>query len=287
MKKNIHSSGFTLVELLVTMGLMAMLATISIAGYFSAVRGMTERGVREDVRSLVRLAAERALVDNLPTAVYLMNTKLREENVETGEAERIVGTVVAVRMAGRISYIDGDYLVDEYADWDKTFRAGEGRQSTAQNMGMRLYRMVNGLSGKSCYSVVQDFAEPIKLKMDEELLALNVVTNGSNVSVYGFKRLNGGSAQWRVGDPYGFEISSLQLPHGYIFKGALPSSVGDVAMVGKVHYFFPDEVSSSAYDVSSFSFSGIDIQAYRPGESAPKTVESVNSSDLKDSNRNN
>ena len=77
------------------------------------------------------------------------------------------------------------------------------------------------------------------------------------------------------------------MPHGYVFKGGIPSSVGDVTMVGNAHYFFPDEVSGTQYDVSSFSFSGIDVQAYRPGESAPKTVESVSSSDLKDSNRNN
>ena len=73
MKSTIHTRAFTLVELLVTMGLMAMLATIAIAGYYGAVRGMTERGAKQDVASLVRLAQQRALVDEVPTAVFLMN----------------------------------------------------------------------------------------------------------------------------------------------------------------------------------------------------------------------
>ena len=94
--------GFTLVELLVTMGLMAMLATMSIAGYYGAVRGMTERGVKQDLIAFVRLAQQRALVDEVPTAVFLMNRYLRAGNQDLGEAARVVGMAVAVRTDGRI-----------------------------------------------------------------------------------------------------------------------------------------------------------------------------------------
>ena len=58
---------FTLIELLVTMGLMALLATVSIAGYYGAVRGMTERGVRQDVISFLRMTRQRADIDQVPS----------------------------------------------------------------------------------------------------------------------------------------------------------------------------------------------------------------------------
>ena len=38
-------AAFTLVELLVVIGIMAVLATISVAGYSAASRGMADRGV--------------------------------------------------------------------------------------------------------------------------------------------------------------------------------------------------------------------------------------------------
>ena len=282
MKNTIHTRAFTLVELLVTMGLMAMLATIAIVGYYGAVRGMTERGAKQDVASLVRLAQQRALVDEVPTAVFLMNQKLRDDNLDTGEAERIVGLAVAVRMAGRISMIKNDVLIDEYSDWRNSFP--ETGTSSARGTRMRLYRLVDVGSGSSqdssCYSVVDDHVTRVELDA-EELLMASISTN--NLSVYGFKKRSGGSAAWKVGDPYGFEIATVQLPAGYIFEGGKPSQVGDV-LPAKHFFFFPDKLTASEYKGSSskFGFNDIKIQAYRPGSSSPKTVETIRGNNLND-----
>ena len=277
---HIHTRAFTLVELLVTMGLMAMLATIAIVGYYGAVRGMTERGAKQDVASLVRLAQQRALVDEVPTAVFLMNQKLRDDNLDTGEAERIVGLAVAVRMAGRISMIKNDVLIDEYSDWRNSFP--ETGTSSARGTRMRLYRLVDVGSGSSqdssCYSVVDDHVTPVELDA-EELLMASISTN--NLVVYGFKKRSGGSAAWKVGDPYGFEIATVQLPAGYIFEGGRPSQVGDV-LPAKHFFFFPDKLNASEYKGSAFSFNDIKIQAYRPGSSSPKTVETIRGNNLND-----
>ena len=56
-------AAFTLVELLVVIGLMAMLGTISVGGYFAAVRGMADRGALQDTISLIRLAQQTCLID--------------------------------------------------------------------------------------------------------------------------------------------------------------------------------------------------------------------------------
>ena len=140
MNRNLSIRGFTLVELLVTMGLMALLATVSIGGYYGAVRGMTERGAKQDVVSFLRLARQRALVDQVPTAVIFMNRRLSAENVELGESARIVGEAIAVRRVGRITYINGNYLSDEFGDLERTYPTNSA-SSSGQTADMRLYRM--------------------------------------------------------------------------------------------------------------------------------------------------
>ena len=67
--------GFTLVELIVVIGLMGLLATISIGGYFAAARGMAARGVVQDTASLVRQAMQTCLIDQVPTAVLFLNRR--------------------------------------------------------------------------------------------------------------------------------------------------------------------------------------------------------------------
>ena len=287
-------NGFTLIELLVTMGLMALLATVSIGGYYSAVRGMTERGVKQDVISFVRLAQQRALVDQVPTAVFLFNRKLRDQNDDTGESERTVGIAVAVRTVGRISYISGNYLSDEYGDLGKTYPTNGASNAKGS---MRLYRMVDAGSVEACFSTVRDYV--VRRQLDtEELFGAKLLGGGTvtlpdntvfgvgNVPIWAFEKISGGegNAQWHVGDPYGAEIAHLQLPHGYLFGNAIPNRVGETKGAGQPYFFDPEKLGALDYQGSQFDFSGIDIRAYRPGKDSPERVETISRSDLNDNN---
>ena len=51
---------FTLVELLVVVGIMATMGTMSIGGYFAIARGMADRGAFATATSVISLAQERA-----------------------------------------------------------------------------------------------------------------------------------------------------------------------------------------------------------------------------------
>ena len=289
MKRLDSIRGFTLVELLVTMGLMALLATVSIGGYYGAVRGMTERGAKQDVVSFLRLARQRALVDQVPTAVIFMNKKLANENLDLGESDIVVGEAIAVRRVGRISYIDSRYLADEFGDLDKTYPTEESETSSSGNKaGMRIYRLQDQ---NVKYSVVRDHVVQIKLS-GEELFGLgavggtvdlpdNTTFDPNAIKIWAFEVISGGNASWKVGDAYGTEIASLQLPHGYVFGSSVPSQVGAVSDVGNPCFFNPDDAST--LDVN-MSFNGIDVRAYVPtkGGQQLKRVFSVSSSDLND-----
>lgn len=303
--------GFTLIELLVTMGLMALLATVSIAGYYGAVRGMTERGVKQDVISFVRSAQQRAMVEQTPTAVFFMNRYLREDNEELGETARIVGMAVAVRMAGRVSCIAKNglygvgttYLIDEYADLDKTYPSNSLPRQPVSKSSMRLYRMRQDANRlQDCYTLVEDQIVQAKLGTDRDDL-LNAkrdpVFGGGYTyddndvmdaikSAWAFREAPGNDGldgtQWRVGDPYGTEIATLQLPHGYVFGSGkdLPTEIGRSEGVGKPQFFDPDTLDATTVKGSKFPFDTIAISAFRPGSDAPKKFDSVSKNDLDD-----
>ena len=269
--------GLTLVELLVTMGLMALLATVSIGGYYGAVRGMTERGAKQDVVSFLRLARQRALVDQVPTAVIFMNRKLSDENVDLGESERIVGEAIAIRRVGRITYIKSNYLADEFGDLEKTYSTGNSSESTAD---MRLYRMQDDQNVS--YSTVRDSVK--QLQLDTEILfGMNSDGNykTNNVKIWAFEK-TGGPVSWKVGDAYGTEIASIRLPHGYVFTSKIPSKVGETMDVGSPCFFNPDDASALGVNMN---FGGIDVCAYTPGKDRPDKKFTVSTTDLKDDSK--
>ena len=280
MKRNLSIRGFTLVELLVTMGLMALLATVSIGGYYGAVRGMTERGAKQDVVSVLRLARQRALVDQVPTAVIFMNRRLSNENVELGESERIVGEAVAIRRVGRISYVNGNFLGDEFGDLEKTYSTDNGN-SSGSTADMRLYRMQDQ---NVRYSTVRDcVVRNSNTKLATEILFgmnINGTYTTNNVYVWAFEK-TGGSASWKVGDAYGTEIASIRLPHGYVFGSTIPSQVGQTSEVGSPCFFNPDDASALGVNMN---FNGIEVRAYTPSKGGQQLRKkfSVSTTDLKD-----
>ena len=290
--------GFTLIELLVTMGLMALLATVSIAGYYGAVRGMTERGARQDVISLLRLAKQRAEIDNVPAAVFFENRMLRDEDVDLGETKRVVGMAVAVRRAGRITYVKGNYLSDEFGDLSKTYPIKTSNTSSGGNKdGMRLYRMqdLNASSLDRCYSTVRDYVVQQTLAT-EELFGAGLSGGNSTITlqdgstfsangmkIWAFEKVpgSGGDAPWRQGDAYGMEIASIQLPHGYVFGSILPSKVGENSSGGNPVFFIPQATGGATVRGSL-----PDIRSYQPskGGMTLKSIGQITSRELRDSN---
>ena len=216
---------FTLVELLVVMGIIAVMATMSIGSYFAVVRGMTDRGAVAAATSVISLAHERACIDFSPTVVYFYNELVREANKNAGVDAIVAGVAVAVRRAGRISRVNGNLLNDEYADLDRTYGVADNANSM-QGETLRLYEFDLGRMRFS-----QVYAESVEDEIgNERYLVEHPVdrnfrkANGDNEDVnklpaYSFLR-KGGYNGWRAGDAYGYEFARIRLPDNYIFGSA-------------------------------------------------------------------
>ena len=296
--KTLDKAAFTLVELMVVIGLMALLGTVSVTGYFAAVRGMSDRAALDDTRSIVRLAMQTCLIDQTPTAVLFYNhqNQVRIDSGSESVSEEEVkatssGSVVAIKMAGRISYIEGNggtdsILVDEFADWNQSYPVKT--KDSASKSGVRFYRMTNldqlaqGID--YCSSLMYDYVQEVHDVFDDEpMIAAGLKVqdfcrvfkkrpaenrafsgtdydNGNNYR-WG-RRIKSGRVNWKIGDAYGVEIATLDLPKGYIFgdSGDAPGSMKNEGV--KSLSFSPDDVSG----VRDYAFSlrnQVTISAWR------------------------
>ena len=299
--KTADKAAFTLVELMVVIGLMALLGTISVTGYFAAVRGMSDRGALDDTRSLIRLAMQTCLIDQTPTAVLFFNrqNQVQTANISSEEVKATSsGTAIAIKMAGRISYVDGDILVDEFADWNQSYPVSNANSDG----GVRFYRMTDldkvaqGID--ACSSLMKEYVEPVKFD-DEYMIAAGrkvrefcsdfkknaqdnkdfsgtAYGNGNNYR-WGRRIDDRNGITWKIGDAYGVELAPLDLPRGYIFGSQEPSSM-KLKSVSSLA-FSPGDVQGGNDYVMSLR-NPVTISAFR--SEGFKKIGTLTASDLRD-----
>ena len=258
---------FTLMELMVVVGIMAFLGVAATGGYNALQRGMAERGATAAGTSLLQAAKERAMVDRVPTMVFCYNRLIREATDE--ENAIVVGEAVAVRRAGRVTRAQGMFIVDEFADLCNSYDVEADEGQLQNRKGMKLWRFDDQRMNNMAYSVVADAVCQLDIPgvsyADWAVggdwtvateVGKNLRTNDNdfksgtstlNIRAYAFYNLNKSSfepSSWTVGDGYGFEFANVQLPHGFIFgSGSVPNRVGDVSFV-KALYFDPEASGS-------------------------------------------
>lgn len=264
--------GFSLLELLVVVGIMGFLGTISIGAYRSVVRGMEERGAVQNANQFMHAAFQRAMIDRQPTAVYYWNETLRSSTADDNEI--VVGKAVAVRRGGRLSGVDGKYLYDEFADLNLTYSTNSS--GSAKSSAMYLYKLDNVQEGlkrsRVRDTVVRESVSEIflldpKEGETEQTVNLPPPSGAAEITVYGFEIMDGGNASWSTGDAYGFEFQSLELPHNYIFGSAYSTDISNPVR-GEGSVVFGG--GAGGYDRRSGNMSGggtIDIYALRPDSS--------------------
>ena len=221
--------GFTLIELLVVIGIMGMLATVSIGGYSAVTRGMAERAALDAATGIAEAALQRAQIDRSRTYLYRFNEVMRADSDD--EVGIACGVAIAVRPVGRFTRISGDEYYDEFGDLNQSYAsldeesrdesASEQEQSAAS---VRIYKL-NSTSGE-----IATVREGVYCDNDSQANDLEEGLNGTarRIKAYGFKKIDGASFQ--VGDEYGQEFAVMRLPPGFTFGDVTMSSSSDLGM---------------------------------------------------------
>ena len=239
---------FTLIELMVVVGIMAFLGVAATGGYNALQRGMAERGATAVATSMLQAAKERALVDRSPTVVYCYN-RCHKRAGGADRANAIVsGEMVAVRRAGRISAVRGRELYDEFGDLSITYETEESEGDLSKRKGIRLFKL-DGTATAMKYSVVAD-ATYVDDTQTVYLPSSGTETNVFMAAFYNLNRSDNEPSAWKAGDAYGFEFTEIQLPLGFVFGGGIPSEVGKID-VSRVIDFDPDNDSNETEEIYS------------------------------------
>ena len=104
---------FTLIELMAVVGLMGLLATLSVVAWGAVSKGMSDREAHDALEDFVRSAAHTAAMEET-RVVIRFRTHVIAFNDDF--AEEKVCQAVAVRAVGRVSRIVDAHPWDEFAD---------------------------------------------------------------------------------------------------------------------------------------------------------------------------
>jgi len=262
MKKMKH--GFTLIELMAVVAIMALLAVASVGGYSAMQRGMRERSAVAAASALLRAAKERAAIDRVPTAVFCYNVMLREKDADADENAVVVGVMTAVRRAGRLTLVKDKLLYDEFADLEKTY------PSMSNNKALnRIDKRSHSINDLSTRNTIKLYKFPTSQTMEYSLVSDTVwCTDGNEVQFFSgtamggktncmmsaFYKRNGSKhePEWAIGDAYAFPIGELQLPLNMTFENTVPKSASEIS-TPKIILFNPQEDKDETVDVYTVS----------------------------------
>lgn len=274
--------GFTLMELLIVIAIMALMGSLTVAGYKQMKRGMQERSVMDNVNQFVRAAYQRAQIDRQNVVVYFWNETIRNETADSFAV--VVGKAIAVRQHGRVTFTESDFICDEFGDLEfknvafaSPTESEEQSSSTSSSAGkkkggLRLYKVGGSDENRPDWSIV---AEETQLR-DGEGVNEDMLLSGTQklIRLYGFREVDDTqSSGWKVGDAYGFECGAITLPEGYTFGKNYSTSTSEPidSQSYQVMLFKPGTPGSN----SGSGKDTIEIFNLRPGKGGQLTAKSI------------
>lgn len=252
--------GFSLLELLAVMSIAALLTTLAVTSYFSAVRGMSRRSAVNNLANTLIQARQRACMDNASVSVVCYN------EVSGAEDDDVRPSFVICKAIGRFSYLipARSKLFDEFTALDTIFSTSS--LGTGYKGAIKLYNLTRGgfcyvYPWVSTYQLPDRYSPYTKSLHQISTYVFNI---NPNINV----RNGGDISSWEVGDSYGIESSPVQsLPRGFLFS-ELDVNIDKVMFVT----FLPDGRATSSTD--------IEIEEQRPPNKSNTIRVSSNNSPM-------
>ncbi|MBO7483226.1 MAG: type II secretion system protein [Kiritimatiellae bacterium] len=261
---------FTLLELLVVMGIMGALAAMSVSSYRALTRGMEDRSAVVAAQSFLDLAVQRAEIDHTPVVIYLYDELLQKESSDGTEEQSGRGIAYAIRPSGRVTGLstdEGDDLIlDEFSDLDQIYVSEESMEDDSKAQSSNAVRtkfyLLNGNG---------EYFEAAPMVVTRNMTEAYVVTGQQSaesssgggtksIRVPAFRMLGGKKPS--VGDVYGTEFAVRTLPNGYFFGQSPPTSVGRSQ----------NPVTTIKITASGEGSTSIPVYRYKSGSSTTESV---------------
>ena len=258
--------GFSLLELLAMMTIMAMLTTLAVTSYFSAISGMARRSAVKHVVNTLILARQRACMEGARVSVMFFDEFHGYEKDESGKqtsTEVSLPSYVVCKELGQISYINGQIIGDEFKDLDKMFGvAGAGQWQSVDDSfkgQIRLYNLTKG-----GWWNVKPYVKGTTLTRTSPLDGAE-----DELSCYYFVVVKKQVLSPAIGDSYGIEAAPVgSLPKGFVFNGLTDQSSDPICI-----NFLPD----GRCDTSNGGKGSITIVETRLPSKRPSNTISVDS----------
>lgn len=263
-KEHKKRRGFSLLELLAVMSIMALLSTLAVTSYFSAVRGMANRSARRNFENSLVLARQRACIDGARVSLIAFN-EVAAYDTDGKTVKDLAASYVVCKEIGRLTLVSGNYLYDEFSDLKQLFgenTSGDSFSSTYRG-GIRLYNLdVGSWTMVKPYVVQKDEGSQAKLPYSDVSYQFKAHAF-EMMSGTGTKSTGTGTRDWKAGDAYGVEVAPVQsLPKGFTF-----GELSDTDMTDVQHVTF--EPDGSAAQAKTFTIKGSKAEG---GESHAFTI---------------
>lgn len=207
-----RSGGFTLIELMVVMGLMILISSIVVSGTFGMTRSSSHRVAENIVYNALQAARQQACTDGKRVVVAFVNDR-------GGAAD--ANALSIIEAAGTITEdVSGKYIQDRCANLVKYTGARENEDESTNADTVWNLRTGASFSG-------------FTIKRDKDITYKTETLPGGNGKYsYTVTQITPKSGLdktfWSRGDPYGFQITQSQtLPRGFKIgfgsPGASPS----------------------------------------------------------------
>jgi prepilin-type N-terminal cleavage/methylation domain-containing protein len=211
-------AGFTLLELIAVIGIIALMGTIVVGGFSAIQRALSKKTGEDDLRRSLNLARQQACVDGQPIHLWVTG-------IDRYAVARKAGVVTSKSVGGKQDFEWGSgsvtnkfslqpegvwWLRDEYADltpfrlpieFDSLWTEDDVKNVVLGYKGLLVFDMTNG--------AVSSVIVPPMYNKDAESW------------VFGIRGTGLPSGAFAAGHPYGWLVYPEQsLPKGYVFDGS-------------------------------------------------------------------
>ena len=209
--------GFTLLELVAVIGIIAIMGTIVVGGFNVIVRALSQKTGVDDLRRSLNLARQQACVDGKPTILWITG-------VDRYVVAREAGTVSRRAKSGTHSYEWGGGTIDDIRPDDNKnvwwiFDDYADLKDSSLN-----YSFDDTWSAEDVKAAILGYKNIAIFDMDANVLGTVAVPpmfdNATESWYFGVASSNLDSKAFEPGHDYGWLVfPELSLPKGFAFKG--------------------------------------------------------------------